>query len=689
VNSLHSLYENCKGLQNRIRSVTYLISGAIFRLSQSSLGGVSQGICSLGELLDKYHLHEATKRHDKVYALLGMSSDEPGRARLVPNYQEPWEDILRRLVGFVVSDKLSVEAQPNEEAVILRGKGCVLGTISSVESNTSWDNRQSLNVSWRNMLAQSEHARDISARWTIQDSAKSIYKGDLVCHLEGAETLMIIRLGQDFSAAIVIAAQFPRSMQNVGGFLERSGVPTREFTVVWDWARFLERLRNPEKLEDWLRLTSSNWRQKNEKQGTEVHLEEAGRYWNYGLVLGDLMKYQAAEDLFQKAMASFEMALHRTDCNSIMSEQVYIAMTDLMLFKEEPKRYLWHSHNGWTPLFYAMMEEHKELFNHLLRTGKADVNSRDRNGQTLIMWAAARGYTEVVAQLIQNGADVNAAAAVYDGRTALQAAAEGGYLDVVVRLLEEKADVNAVAGRHNGRTALQAAAGGGHLAVVERLLKEKADVNAAAADSRRTALQAAAGGGHLAVVERLLKEKADVNAAAAVYNGRTALQAAAGGGHLAVVERLLEEKADVNAAAGRDNGRTALQAAAEGGYLAVVERLLEEKADVNAAAGMGYGRTALQAAAGGGQLAVVERLLKEKADVNAAAAVYYGRTALQAAAEGGHLAVVERLLEEKADVNAAAGRDNGRTALQAAAKGGHVAIAECLRRRGAVDPEDY
>ena len=114
-----------------------------------------------------------------------------------------------------------------------------------------------------------------------------------------------------------------------------------------------------------------------------------------------------------------------------------------------------------------------------------------------------------------------------------------GHLPVVERLLQEKADINAAAEYYIGMTALQAAAGGGHLAVVERLLQEKADMNAAvAAFDGRTALQAAAGGGHLAVVERLLEEKADVNAAAAYREGRTALQAAAGGGHLAVVERL-------------------------------------------------------------------------------------------------------------------------------------------------------
>jgi ankyrin repeat protein len=72
--------------------------------------------------------------------------------------------------------------------------------------------------------------------------------------------------------------------------------------------------------------------------------------------------------------------------------------------------------------------------------------------------------------------------------------------------LEEGAEVNAAAAGYSGRTALQAAAGGGHLAVVERLLEEGAEVNAAAAGYRgRTALEAAVAGGHMAIEKCLRK----------------------------------------------------------------------------------------------------------------------------------------------------------------------------------------
>ncbi|ERF76459.1 hypothetical protein EPUS_06120 [Endocarpon pusillum Z07020] len=251
-------------------------------------------------------------------------------------------------------------------------------------------------------------------------------------------------------------------------------------------------------------------------------------------------------------------------------------------------------------------EGHDEVVEILLTRG-AELDPRDKNGQTPLSRAAGNGFKTTVKLMIECSAQLDSKD--NSGQTPLALAATLNHIAVVDRLIQEKADVNAAAAAEGGRTALQAAAEGGHLAVVERLIQEKADVNAAAAAwEGRTALQAAAGAGQLTVVKRLIQEKADVNAAAAKYGGgRTALQAAAGAGQLTVVKRLIQEKADVNAAAA-EGGRTALQAAAEGGHLVVVKRLIQEKANVNAAAAGYGGRTALQAAAEGGHLAIVERL---------------------------------------------------------------------------------
>ena len=41
----------------------------------------------LGDLLDMFYTYEATKRNDKVYALLGISSDALNTVNLLPNYK--------------------------------------------------------------------------------------------------------------------------------------------------------------------------------------------------------------------------------------------------------------------------------------------------------------------------------------------------------------------------------------------------------------------------------------------------------------------------------------------------------------------------------------------------------------------------------------------------------------------------
>ena len=54
----------------------------------------------------------------------------------------------------------------------------------------------------------------------------------------------------------------------------------------------------------------------------------------------------------------------------------------------------------------AVIRGDVEMVRQLLRTG-ADVNARDRHGQTALMLAAHRGYREMVETLVEGGADLN------------------------------------------------------------------------------------------------------------------------------------------------------------------------------------------------------------------------------------------------------------------------------------------
>ena len=74
-------YETSLDLQGLVCLITYLVRAAIFwrkyeRDEASRSGRFSLYICLLSELIYMYHTCKASECYDKVYALLGMSSDD-------------------------------------------------------------------------------------------------------------------------------------------------------------------------------------------------------------------------------------------------------------------------------------------------------------------------------------------------------------------------------------------------------------------------------------------------------------------------------------------------------------------------------------------------------------------------------------------------------------------------------------
>ncbi|XTI90834.1 hypothetical protein V2W45_1470739 [Cenococcum geophilum] len=66
-------------------------------------GRVSLNICSLGELIDIYYTYKATNRHDKIYTLLGISSDNLSVASLSPNYRNNKKMAIINSKGYILS----------------------------------------------------------------------------------------------------------------------------------------------------------------------------------------------------------------------------------------------------------------------------------------------------------------------------------------------------------------------------------------------------------------------------------------------------------------------------------------------------------------------------------------------------------------------------------------------------------
>ncbi|MFZ5867999.1 MAG: ankyrin repeat domain-containing protein [Thermodesulfobacteriota bacterium] len=378
--------------------------------------------------------------------------------------------------------------------------------------------------------------------------------------------------------------------------------------------------------------------------------------------------------------------------------------------------------NGSTPLMVAAWNGHSEVVKYLLAKGAdanvknedcytplngyspvtpdvgkllldtgAEVDARNREGQTALMKAAWQGHSELVKLLLERRADVNAQDA--HGVTPLMEASGRGYLDVVKLLLEKGAERNIKT--RNGVTAVNWAADWSKPEVAKTILMMAGEVNARD-DTGVTPLMEAAGRGYLGVVKALLEKGADVNVKDKY--GWNALTWAAQGGHMEEVRLLQERGAEVTLTAaacladmqaiqnlikdGADvsaqgaNGRSPLMCAAALNHSEVVKLLLAKGANVNARDEKGM--TALMEAANRGYVHVARMLADRGAEINAKNSE--GRTPLMGAAERDHYEVVKLLLEKGADINAKEGYCQ--TALDLASENRHAKIAELLKTHG-------
>ena len=294
---------------------------------------------------------------------------------------------------------------------------------------------------------------------------------------------------------------------------------------------------------------------------------------------------------------------------------------------------------------------------------RINVNARDNNGSSALIFAARNVNVDIVKCLIEANANVNGQDE--DGDTALIRAAHNGHLEIVKYFIEADANVNGQG--KDGLTALIRSARNGHMETVKYLIEADANVNKQDKNGF-TALIRAAQNGHVEIVKCLIG--ANANVSKRTNNGSTALSRAAQYGHTEIVKYLVGVNANVNGQ--NKKGATALFLAASYGHTETVKCLIEADANVNRQDR--HGNTALILAAENGHLETVKYLIGVKANVNGQNKK--GATALFVAAFYGYTETVKYLIEADANVNRQ--DKNGNTALIRAAKNGHVETVKCL-----------
>lgn len=208
-----------------------------------------------------YHTRQATLVHDKVFALLGMSTTDPPHKTFL-DYSVGWDVVFKQVVKSLFGALVSVDTWSHSQVAEIQGNGQVLGKVIGVDFDDA-NGRQKLSIEWK------VHKPNDSASptgWTLLRSAKSVRRGDIVCIMKGAWKPTIVRLCSSLFSIIGsrVSCCGPENIRNF---------PYR-FSLIWDWGCREERQpqRGPS------------------HQSTAVILEAVGDYNDAALVLLDCVR---------------------------------------------------------------------------------------------------------------------------------------------------------------------------------------------------------------------------------------------------------------------------------------------------------------------------------------------------------------------------------------------------------------
>ncbi|KAK4642343.1 hypothetical protein QC761_507900 [Podospora bellae-mahoneyi] len=124
---------------------------AIYR-PRKTAGIASHGKSELGDLIDMYHTRQATLVHDKVFALLGMSTTDPLHKTFL-DYWAGWDVVFKQVEKSLFGALVSVDTWSHSQVAEIQGNGQVLGKVIRVEFDDA-NGRQKLSIEWKVSQAQ-------------------------------------------------------------------------------------------------------------------------------------------------------------------------------------------------------------------------------------------------------------------------------------------------------------------------------------------------------------------------------------------------------------------------------------------------------------------------------------------------------------------------------------------------------
>ncbi|RDK39718.1 HET-domain-containing protein [Aspergillus phoenicis ATCC 13157] len=215
-------YSFCEGLSrlklsllpDHVLTVIPLVRSSIIRPRNSRK---LPGNLPLGELIDMYHTHFATVPHDKIYALLGLCSDDLETPCLRPNYRLAFSAVVKQIVNYIFMGNHTVAVLPDTNIAVIKGKGWILGHIVSVERSTPLHDYQTIGIGFHENALGMFFKTQWGNKWVIHASATLIQVYDIVCFLHNAPKPTIIRLGKG-KISVVVSMATPDMVKKKTGY---------------------------------------------------------------------------------------------------------------------------------------------------------------------------------------------------------------------------------------------------------------------------------------------------------------------------------------------------------------------------------------------------------------------------------------------------------------------------------------
>lgn len=201
----------------------------------------SMCLLRLSELLGMFHGHSATDRRDKIYALLGLSTDCASNLDIQVDYAKSWALLFQQVITHILGSCNHIFTWNNEEIAIIRAYGCPIAIVVAGNANEQLELHS---VSFSGIPDQ-----DIS--WTaycpFPSARATILEGDIVCMLRGSSCLNVIRQCGTHFDIIVIDFPPPKEVVFRDVFSDFQRLPWadfapsissffRDFLLVWDWS---------------------------------------------------------------------------------------------------------------------------------------------------------------------------------------------------------------------------------------------------------------------------------------------------------------------------------------------------------------------------------------------------------------------------------------------------------------------